>query len=305
MAADTGEVFMKRAKAFQYKRLIWYLTGFVLFYAPFSLFERLLAFLIHADGRQDIHGSCLRCGLLGITGSIKMDILSVRGISALLLLLSAFFVGPVFCRYFCTAGAITEYLSRIVPDRLKVNWQKYLKPAPVRYGVLAGFLAIPLTGLSVACAYCNYSLFERITLGIANLDIGVLSSTNILTLFVWLILLGVFSKGGRGFCSYLCPVGAAQSLVHYIGSRFGFTYRLKVDSGKCISCGACTLKCPMGAMQPTKAGIKNDIHNCITCGQCVNACPNNALKYKPIDNRSKKPNEIYLKEDKGKENEMH
>lgn len=295
---------MKKVTLFSFKRLMWYFIGFILFYAPFALFERLMAFIIHTDGRQDIHGACLRCGLLGITGGIKMDILSIRVIAALLLLVSAFLAGPIFCRHLCVAGAITEYLSRIVPDRLKVNWQKHLNPVPVRYGVLAGFLLIPLTGLSVTCAYCNFSLFEKITLGIAGLDIGVLSSTNILTMFVWLILLGMLTKGGRGFCSYLCPVGAAQSLMHGIGSRFGFTFRLMHDAEKCTSCLACTRKCPMGAMQYTEAGIKNHIHNCITCGVCINACPSDALKFGLNENSNRETNEIY-KEDKGKENEIY
>lgn len=96
---------------------------------------------------------------------------------------------------------------------------KIINPTPVKYGILSGFLLTPFLGLSVACSYCNYSLFQRIALGLTTLDIGVLSSTNIVTLFIWIIVLGVFSKGGRGFCSYLCPVGAAQSLVHSIGRR--------------------------------------------------------------------------------------
>ena len=150
--------------------------------------------LIYTEGRQDIHGICLRCGLLGITGGIKMDILSIRIVAALLLLASAFLMGPVFCRFLCVTGAMTEYISKLVPDRLKVNWQKYINPVPVKYGILTGFLLTPFLGLSVACAYCNYSLFQRMALGLSELDIGVLSSTNILTLFTWLTYYYIFTK---------------------------------------------------------------------------------------------------------------
>jgi polyferredoxin len=169
-----------------------------------------------------------------------------------------------------------------VPDRLKVRWQKQIDPVPVKYGVLAGFVMTPFLGFSVACPYCNFSLVERTILGAGNLDIGVLSSTNIITLLIWLIILGAFSKGGRGFCSYLCPVGAAQSLMHSIGSKLKFTYKIKLIAERCSLCGVCTTKCPMGALTISNQGLKYQIHNCITCNQCIVACSKAALTYGPI-----------------------
>ena len=272
---------MKRAKNFFYKRLIWYFIGFLLFYAPVAAFQRGLALILHTEGNHNIHTTCFRCGILGITGGIEMDILSTRGISIIFLLLISFLLGPVFCRYFCVAGALTECLSRIMPDSLKVRWHEHINPVPIKYGILTGFLITPFLGFSVVCAYCNLSLSERIILGTSDLDIGVLSSANILTMVIWLTILGAFTKGGRGFCSYLCPVGAAQILMHSIGSKLKFTYKLKLIAERCSLCGVCTTKCPMGALYLTNQGLRHQIHNCITCNECVNACSKAALIYGP------------------------
>lgn len=288
--------------SFFYKRLIWYITGLFLFFAPFALIERFFSWLLHTESRQDIHAACLRCGLQGLTGGIKIDFLSARALLTILLLISAFFMGPIFCRFFCINGAITEALSKLVPDKLKINWQKYINPIPVKYGILTGFLITPFIGLSVACAYCNFSLVQRMITGLNGLDIGVLSSANILTLLIWFFILGIFSKGGRGFCSYLCPVGAAQSLMYSIGRKLKFTYKLNYSAIKCSSCGKCIKKCPMGALSVSKDGLKYNPHNCICCNECVNACSKNALTYGNTENDTINLDEIIIN---GSENEIH
>ena len=52
---------------------------------------------------------------------------------------------------------------------------------------------------------------------------------------------------------------------------------IKVDTEKCIGCGACTGTCPVEVleMKDGKACYKNE--GCIECGACVGACPVEAL----------------------------
>lgn len=52
---------------------------------------------------------------------------------------------------------------------------------------------------------------------------------------------------------------------------------IKVDSEKCIGCGACTGTCPVEAleMKDGKASYKGD--GCIECGACAAGCPVEAL----------------------------
>lgn len=266
---------MKKSNKYLIQRAVWYVVGLALFYAPFALFQRFLISVFKFSGKPDIHGACFRMAIQGLFTGKGLQILTTTGIIILLLLVSAFLIGPIFCGRFCVAGAVTEYLSRVVPERFKINLQKNINPAPVRYGVLAGFLITPSLGLSVVCAYCNYSVFQKLISG----DLGILGSTTILTLFIWIVVLGLFTKGGRGYCSYLCPIGAIQSLLHSIGARLGFTYKLKYSKDKCVSCNLCVKDCPMGALQNSEDGLKYNIHNCITCHQCQQICPKTAINF--------------------------
>jgi Polyferredoxin len=270
---------MKNSNKYLIQRAAWYLVGLALFYAPFALFQRFLISIFKVKGSTDIHGACFRMAIQGLFTGKGLNIFTTTGIIIILILLSAVLIGPIFCGRFCAAGAISEYISRVIPDSFKINWQKNINPTPVRYGVLAGFLIVPFLGLSVVCAYCNYTIMEKLILGGASWDLGVLGSTAILTAFIWLVVLGAFAKGGRGYCSYLCTIGATQSLLHSIGAKFGFTYKLKYSAEKCVSCNLCVKDCPMGALQSSEDGLKYNIHSCITCHQCQHICPKTAMTF--------------------------
>jgi polyferredoxin len=261
-------------------RAFGYFGGFLLFYAPASLVQRLLISVFHMSGNRDIHAVCSRVALTYLASGKGIDVISIMGIVFVLTLLSAFLLGPVFCGKLCPAGAFPEYLSRLVPEKLQIKLQKVLDPVPVRYGMLTGFLLAPVLGYSVVCAYCNYTLFNRFTLGVFSLDAGILTSSNVITIFFWLVVFGAFTKGGRGYCSYICPVGATQSLLHVIGAKFKFTYKLVFDSHKCVSCGLCAKECPVLALQVKDNGqLSYQRIACITCGQCAHLCPRKALAY--------------------------
>ena len=270
---------MSESKKYLIKRAISYLLGFVLFYAPFALFQKILVNVFKLTGREDIHGACYRMGITSFLTGKGLALATTTGVIILLLLVTSFFIGPIFCGRFCVAGAIPEYLSRIIPDKLKINWQKNINPTPVRYGMLAGFILAPFLGTSVTCAFCNYSLLQTIILGVTSFDFAVLSSASILVGFFWLIVLGAFAKGGRGYCSYICPVGATQSFIHFIGAKLGFTYKLKYSKEKCVSCKLCVKDCPMGALQIKDDKLDYNIHDCITCNQCKHSCPKGAITF--------------------------
>jgi polyferredoxin len=212
-----------------------------------------------------------------------LSLLTTSGIIILFLIVSSFLIGPFFCGRLCVAGAISEYLSRIIPNKVQINWQKNINPTPIRYGILAGFVLSPILGVSVICAYCNYTLMEKLISGLSSWDLTVLSSTNIITGFIWLILLGAFAKGGRGYCSYFCPVGATQSLIHFAGAKLPFTYKLKYSKKNCVSCNLCVKDCPMGALQRSDNALTYNIHNCITCHQCEHSCPKKAITFGKSD----------------------
>lgn len=270
---------MKESKKYLIKRSLGYLLGFALFYSPFTLIQRILIGVFHLNGSENIHGACFRMGVQGLFTGKGISLLTTTGIIILLLIVSAFLIGPFFCGRLCVAGAISEYLSRLIPERFQINWQKNINPTPIRYGILSGFVVSPILGISVICAYCNYTLLEKLISGLTTWDLAVLGSTNIITGFIWLILLGAFAKGGRGYCSYFCPVGATQNLIHFVGAKLPFTYKLKYSKENCVSCKLCVKDCPMGALQNSDNTLTYNIHNCITCHQCEHSCPKKALNF--------------------------
>ncbi|HEX9059626.1 MAG TPA: 4Fe-4S binding protein [Clostridia bacterium] len=270
---------MSKSNKMLIKRAIWYIVGLILFFAPFAVYQKSISKLIGAKYSSDIHSGCLRVPILNLFTGKGIAILSVASISLLLLFVSTFFLGAFFCGHLCIAGALPEYLSRIVPDKFKINWYKYINPVPIRYGFLAGFLITPFLAGSIVCSFCNLSFLQRLMNGGFWGDFGVLGSTTIITFFLWIILFGIFTKGGRGYCNFLCPVGAVQGLIQSIGSRFNFTYKIRIDKEKCVSCSACVKTCPMGSLQKETEEIKFQIHNCITCRQCEASCPKGAISY--------------------------
>ncbi|MDD5776174.1 MAG: 4Fe-4S binding protein [Treponema sp.] len=60
----------------------------------------------------------------------------------------------------------------------------------------------------------------------------------------------------------------------------GFTGVLmayKVDSGKCVNCGACESDCPVGAISESGNVRTIDAESCISCGSCAASCPSEAI----------------------------
>jgi polyferredoxin len=72
----------------------------------------------------------------------------------------------------------------------------------------------------------------------------------------------------RPFCKYACAIGAASSLFN----KFSL-YKYRTLDDRCVKCGICVKKCPMGIVPYT---MKNS-PECIRCGVCKKACPRDAI----------------------------
>ncbi len=206
-----------------------------------------------------------------------------------ILIAISFFVGPLFCGWLCPAG-LTEHLSRLMPSRLKFSLAGKVDPAPLRYGFLIGyiFVAAPMfrgTPIrSICCSYCNWTWTEHVWEAVFGDFHGFIAwtSAGLITFLLWFLILGIFMKGGRGFCIFLCPAGALMNLAHFLGKHIPFTWRLKVEKEKCTLCGLCVRECPTLALNIASKSEKTltiNHHVCNLCMDCVNLCPVNALKY--------------------------
>lgn len=261
------------------RRAAGYLVGFVLFYEPFMLFNQLAGMFIIDESFSSIHVPCARIPLANIFTGEWIYASPISLLFCLLLAISSLWFGPLFCGKLCPAGGFSEFLGCLLPDKYKIDWPRLVPMLPLRYGFFAGFLFSVWLGFGVPCTYCNYySLEIFVNLFITGHLLNNLASL-IATFLLANIFLGLFTKGGRGYCQLICPVGTYNSLFHLLGRFVPGAFHMQVRKSACVGCTKCAQSCPMRAisMQERKAQINRSL--CIACGKCAYGCPNKAICY--------------------------
>jgi ferredoxin-type protein NapH len=270
-------------------RIGFFVLGVLMFYAPFAFFVKLSTRLFPlspaANSTADAHTLCLRMPISWIVQPwlwSSMGVNPVYFFGLLVLPLAAVAAGPLFCGWLCPAGGLTEHVGRLLPDKVKFDVHGRVPLAPVRYGFFAGLLLAPFVTESICCAFCNFGQMQNIVSLMTGNPAGFayLSTTTMFTMIVWLLPLGLFTKGGRGWCNFLCPVGALQNLASAVTGRLPFVARIRHDPTKCTSCATCEGICPPRAVT-VRQEQKLDVspHICNVCLDCVKACPSQALRY--------------------------
>ena len=272
------------------KRVGGFVVGLLLFYAPFALLVRGVGLLFPATAAgtsiSDVHGACLRMPLGWLTQPWMWPALGSSPISWLpiaVLPLAAVAVGPLFCGWLCPAGAFSEFVSRAVPGGFKFDFKGRVDIVPLRYGFFAGILFVPFVSSSITCSLCNFNQMQNLVSGVfGNLSgFAYFSTLGVIAAALWIVPLGMFTKGGRGWCMFLCPAGTVMGLTSWASAKLPWAFRVRSDASACTGCGTCQDVCSMRAATITPDAEQTiNTHLCIQCQDCVTACPEGALEYR-------------------------
>ncbi|MGI9500726.1 MAG: 4Fe-4S binding protein [Geminicoccaceae bacterium] len=177
---------------------------------------------------------------------------------AFVLLSLAFWGRGFFCGWLCPYGALQEFshgLGRRLrwPDiTLPDHWDRRLKW--LKFGVLAILIAAALTSAAATDVLVEIEPFKTaITLGFVR-DWPFVAYA-----VFWLILGMVLFKG---FCRYLCPLGALLAIVGRLRRLAWIERREECGS----PCQLCRVRCQYQAIEPSG---KVDYDECFQCLDCV------------------------------------
>lgn len=244
-----------------------------------------VAFIPQLFGNATICGNLCPKMAIG-TGFMRSLFMVPFGVSFLFIwLFITFFWGRWMCSHVCPAGNLTEFGSKLIPGRFRIDYGKIVDTPLFRYGFLAAYILLPVVGISsICCSFCSFSVIPEFfgmffTPRLADM---LASGTRLISVVLFVFVLGIFARDGRGHCHMICPVGALDSIVNVLGAKLPFTRRERVIQSKCSGCGFCATNCPISAITVDKSAVEKttiDHRRCYQCRACESNCPTNAIYY--------------------------
>jgi polyferredoxin len=134
---------------------------------------------------------------------------------------------------------------------------------------LTSALALMPTYCSWICPFKAVTEFEQVVSVESATKAGIF-----LSLFGGLVIVLPVMTKKRTQCSFLCPMGAVNTLSNKITP-----FTIKIDKKVCTECFKCVEVCPMYALtqDDIKAGKVSVF--CSKCGKCVDSCSKHAIHY--------------------------
>ncbi len=209
--------------------------------------------------------------------------------------------GRLYCSVICPLGILQDLIAWVSRRVHRGKAYEYKKPLPIlRWLFVLLAFGGALMGYSLLLNIVEpYSIFGRIanavfrpvyvllnntclvsdsasgtmafsTIAMSNVFLSLGAFVTALATF--LIIAVLAWRGGRTWCNTVCPIGTILGLL----SKFSF-FRVRIDPGKCKSCGMCAAKCKSSCMD-TEGKIV-DASRCVTCFNCLGTCQFDALTY--------------------------
>lgn len=204
------------------------------------------------------------------------------GIGPLLILLLAVFLGVtvltlllgrVFCSWICPFGTVLDVAGAARDEKKKHGFPEFLKDRTIKYGILIGFVVAAFVLQRPAfCDVCPAGALYR-TVGPAY--VGDFSPWLFVPVGILVaVLISSIIYDTRGWCKYLCPLGAYLAIVDRLGLKRS---RVRMPIEKCMECFMCNTSCVMGipVLDETKWKDENRVPpgECIRCYACIDNCP--------------------------------
>ena len=187
-------------------------------------------------------------------------------------LVATLVLGRGFCSWGCFYGGWDDGFSRMRKKPLIRNINEIWRWMPFAVLIMVALTAA-LTLMPTYCAWiCPFKAvteFEQVTSVESAAKAGIF-----LSLFIGLVVVLPVMTKKRSQCSFLCPLGAVNSLSNKITP-----FTVKIDKEACTECYKCVEVCPLFAL--AKENIKDGKVSmfCSKCGKCVDVCTKNAIHY--------------------------
>jgi polyferredoxin len=179
-------------------------------------------------------------------------------------------LGRGFCSWGCFYGGWDDGFSRFrkkpVIKKISDSWKWMPFAVLILVSLTAALTLIP-TYCDWMCPFKTVTEFEKVT----NVESAAKAGIFISLFGGMVVALPVLTRR-RTQCSFLCPMGAINSLSNKITP-----FTVKIDKQACTECYKCVDACPLFAL--TREGIKAGTVSmfCSKCGKCTDICTKNAI----------------------------